>query len=321
MLLRDRRDLVTAMLCWALSATVNGLGALGQITGISMIAGPLEAHRATGFTGHPNDLGGAVAVALVPVLTLAVRVPSRLGVMRVLKWIMLVVTAAALIVSGSVGGIVAAVLAGILWVTNPALGGRARMAIVLGLAAALLVTSTIGGTVTSPEKRFLQVVGRPGSAPNAGSAQSRIDVIIGAWPRIRQNPFIGTGMGNNNLGVPLLSNGVVQVDQVHNAFVAAWYETGIIGLAGLLLVLGAVLSLGWQAVLTARDRADRILGWALVCAFVAYIVYAMSAPLYFQQYGWFAGALVVACGVRGVERPVSVARRQDLWRQPELASP
>jgi O-antigen ligase len=207
------------------------------------------------------------------------------------------VIAASLVFSGSVGGMSSALLGVVVWMTTPWVRRGARVGLVVVLAGALVAASTLGSATSSPRHRVVQVLSQSSANPLAGSGQSRIDVIKAAWPRIRSDPFVGTGLGDPNLGVTLIQNGFTHVEQVHNAPVATWYETGIVGLTGLLLIFGSVLRLGWSAVVAATTARARTLAWAVVCAYLTFIVFAMTAPLYFQNYGWFAGALIVAMSV------------------------
>jgi hypothetical protein len=295
MALRTRRDVVIAIVLWSVAGVLDSLGALGQATGVSTIAGHIGGHRATGFAGSPNDLGAATATLLLPVLALAIKVRARWPVVRALQWLTVALVATALVLSGSVSGLGGALVGLILWMVTPDVRRATRVAVVLGLAAALVVSSTVGGKVPSPEHRVQEVFAAPGSSPNAGSAQGHLDTIRFAWPRIRSNPVIGAGLHKANL-------------LVHSGLVAAWYGGGILALIGLLLVFGAVLSFGWWAALAAINDADRAIAWALVCAVIAFFIYLANQPLFFQQYGFIASALLVAWGRRVADSRTEFAR-------------
>src|SRR6185436_972639 len=98
-----------AILLWVTSAAICGGGAVLQfmvgdvIPNTHMIFG-----RATGFTGHPNDLGGVTAIAFVPALMLSAREglsrPARL-----FSCLLFLLVMAGLVLSGSVGALIAAV--------------------------------------------------------------------------------------------------------------------------------------------------------------------------------------------------------------------
>ena len=61
----------------------------------------------------------------------------------------------------------------------------------------------------------------------------------------------------------------------------------------MLTVFGALLAAGWRAS-SGADEEEVLIGWALVSALAAFFVYALSAPLFFHQFGWIAGVLIIA---------------------------
>jgi hypothetical protein len=303
MVLRDRRDLMLAMVLWGVSGTVDALVALGQVADSGALAGQIGGTRATGFSTTPNDLGAAAAVLFVPVLALAVRCRPRLRLLRLVQWAMVGLIGVALILSGSVSAAVGALVALLLWVVSPGVPRATRVAMVLGVAGAFAAGSIIGGSVPSPAHRIQEVFAAPGSSPDAGSATLHLDTIKFAWPRIRSDPIIGVGF--NKVGL-----------LVHNGLIAAWYGGGILSLVGLLLAFGAVLSLGWWAAVTAGSDADRSIAWALVCGVVALFLFQVNQPLFFQPSGFIANALLVAWASwiartrRGPSQSVGSARSQ-----------
>jgi hypothetical protein len=294
MVLRDRRDILVAVTLWALSAAVGGFAAIAQVAGVNGIAGPLEGNRALGFTDHPNDLGGAAAVAAVPCLMLAARLTNASPVTVLARWVLLALIAAGLLLSGSVAAMVAALVAGVIWLSSPSVRGLGRVAVVAGLAIAVLVSSVAGKEITSPTERLAQVTARPGSGPDNGSGGTRLRIVEAVWPHIVDDPFVGAGLGHSDLAVQIISGGISQTEQVHGAPLAAWYEGGIFALIGMLLIFGAFTGAGWRASAAAEDIDDRLIGWSLVAGFTAFVVYALSAPLYFQQYGWLAAVMLLA---------------------------
>lgn len=285
MVLRDRREVLLAVVLWLVSGTFDALGALGQTTGLSTIAGQIGLHRATGFAGSPNDLGGAAGTLLVPALALAIKFRPRLPVVHALVRLSVGLVVASLVVSGSLSGISGALVALALWMVSPDVRRGTRVAAVLALAGALVISSVLGSSVPSPVHRVQAVFAAPGSSANAGSAQRHLDTITFAWPRIRSDPIVGAGLDRANL-------------LVHSAPVVAWYGGGILALVGFLLVFGAVFSYGWSAALATPNDADRMLAWALVCAVVAFFVFLANQPLFLEPYGFVASALVVAWGRR-----------------------
>jgi hypothetical protein len=293
MVLRTRRHVIVAITLWGLSAAVNGVGAISQVAGIGDLAGPLEGSRATGFTDHPNDLGAAAAVALVPCLLLATSGWDRSPGVRSLRWVITVLVTLGLVFSASVAAMAAALIALIMWFSLPSARGG-RVAVVLAIAAALMSSFAWGGEVTSPVERLEQVTSPIGTSPAAGSGSERLEIVESVWPRIVEDPFVGSGLGREDLSLKILSGGVTREQQVHGAPLAAWYEAGILGFLGMLLVLVALAVTGWRASSGAHGASERRIGWGLIAAFSGFVVYALSAPMYFQQYGWLAAVMLVA---------------------------
>ncbi len=101
---------------WVASAAVcGGAGAL-QLLGeyVLPLAGNVLYGRVTGFTTHPNDLGGLTAVAFIPALMLAAR-SGITAPQRLLSYVCLLLVGAGLILSGSVGALFAAAAATFVW--------------------------------------------------------------------------------------------------------------------------------------------------------------------------------------------------------------
>jgi hypothetical protein len=190
-------------------------------------------------------------------------------------------------------------LAGIVvWLSLPSVRTPSRVAVLAGLASALLVLAVAGGGVTSPTKRLEQVTTPAGANPAAGSGQIRISEAKTAWPRIKENPVVGTGLDTSDTVVKVLSGGQVRSYQTHGAPLAVWYGAGIFGLIGICLIFVTLLRTGWRSLGLAASDDDVLIGWALVAAVVAFLIFAMAQPFAFQQYGWFAAVMLVAWCVR-----------------------
>lgn len=313
--LRTRRQIVAALSLWTLSAAFDGFAAITQVAGVTAIAGPLESSRATGLTDHPNDLGAACAVALVPALMLtANRLPWQRAVagspLRAGRWLVVGLIAAGLVLSASVAAMLAGLFAITVWLIAPAVRAPGRVGVVVALGCTLIAVTVASGRVTSPTERVQQVTSTTGTANTAGSGGTRIKTIERALPRIEENPVIGTGLDTRGGVVNVISHGQRVPEQVHGAPVAVWYQAGILGLIGLLLVLATLAKAAWDS-LGAGDQSDLLIGLSILAAFIAFLVYALSAPFYFQQYGWFAAVMLITWRLRRDSAP-------DLSHQPSL---
>jgi O-antigen ligase len=320
MVLRTRSQILTAVTLWTISAAANGVGALAQVAGVTVVAGPLEGHRATGFVPHPNDLGGLMGIAIVPALLLATRTaPGERPVVRRLRWVIVVLIAVGLVLAASIAGMVAAMVGLVVWLSAPSVRAPARVAVAAALVVTVAVGVGIGQRVTSPTKRLQLVTSPAGTKPGAGSGEERVSIVKTAWPRIQEDPIVGLGMDAYGKAVTILSDGQPRAYQAHGAPLAAWYEAGIFGLIGILFAFGALAVVGWRSVRASADDDDLLIGLALTAALAGFGVYALAVPFVFQQYAWISVALLVAWRLRRDATPVGVTRQADRgesWRAP-----
>jgi O-antigen ligase len=321
--LRTRSQLTTALSLWTISAGIDGFAAITQVAGIHAIAGPLEGNRATGLTDHPNDLGGVCAVALVPALMLATsRLPwhrARAGsTMRAPRWVILGLIAAGLVLSASIAAMLGGLVAILAWLISPAVRAPGRLAVIAALALALIALTLAGSTVTSPTERLQQVTSTSGTQETSGSGGIRIKTVRRALPRIASDPVVGTGLDSAGGTVNIISQGTTSPQMVHGAPVAVWYEAGILGFIGFAVVIGTLFGAAWQS-LTAGDQSDLLIGVAISAALIAFVIYACTSPFVFQQYGWFAGVMLIAWNARR-DALAEVGIRVDRKRLPLRAT-
>jgi O-antigen ligase len=298
--LRRRSQIIVALTCWTISSAFDGFAAVLQVAHISALGGPLEGNRATGLTDHPNDLGAASAVALVPALMLATsRLPGRRGggLMPLIRWGLLALTAAGVVFSASVSAMFACLIAILIWLAAPAVRAPGRLAVVAALALSLIGLTLAGGTITSPTTR-LQEVTTTDASTSSGSGGIRLKTVEQAWPRIESNPIVGKGLDTIGSSVYVINQGNSVPLQVHGAPVSIWYQAGFLGLIGVVIVVWSFLAGAWRSLLSPGDQADVVIGLSIFAAFIAFLVYAMTAPFVLQQYGWFAGVMLLAWRLR-----------------------
>lgn len=294
MVLRSRRQLAAAMGLWSLSAAIDGLDALAQLVGLHALGPARQGDRMTGLTENPNDLGGVASIALVPALLVATDKSARRSFSRqALWWAVVALVATGLVLSGSVAGMGAAAAALLIWLSSPLVRASARIAVLAAVVCALAVVAAAGTRVSSPLQRVTEVTS-PASGANNGSGEDRISVAEQAWPRIKSDPIVGTGLDVNDSNVTIISHAYSVPYQLHGLPLAAWYETGVFGLAGLLGLLGILAVLGWRGIGLARDEGDALFGWALLAALIAFVIEAMTQPMVFQQYGWITGVMLLS---------------------------
>jgi O-antigen ligase len=295
--LRTRRQILVALGCWTFSSALNGFAALLQVIDVSWLGGALEGSRAAGLTDHPNDLGAACAIALVPALMLATtRLPGRGGWLGAVRWCLLGFTATGVILSASIGAMLAGLIAILVWLVAPAVRAPGRVAVVAAVAFSLASLTLAAGAVTSPVKRVEQVTTN-GVSPDSGSGTLRLKIVQRAWPRIESNPIVGRGLDSSGLSVNVINHGTVVPYQVHGGPVSIWYQAGILGLLGVVIVVWTLLRGAWRN-LIAGDQTDVLIGLSILAAFLAFLTSAMTTPFVLQQYGWFTAVMLVAWRLR-----------------------
>ena len=290
--LRTQAHITRAIGFWVASAAIAGGGAILQLLAGDVIPGAsIEGGRATGFAAHPNDLGALTAIAFVPALMLASR--ARLSfVARGWSYVVLLLVAAGLVLSGSVGAVLAAAVAVVVWLGLQRISAHAVFALAI-LAASLVALTALGGP--GPLDRLESVTSStslPGGGTQLGSADQRLGTYRVAIERIEENPLVGVGLDLYSVTRPF---GVEAYEyDVHNLVIGLWYKTGLLGLAGILLAFLAILRSGWTAILEARSAVESRIAIALASSFVAFIAFSLTAPVLFTRVGWIPAAFVLA---------------------------
>ncbi len=127
-----------------------------------------------------------------------------------------------------------------------------------------------------------------------GSLNARFEVFRLAWARIADQPFIGTGFG-----LDPATAGARLPDLIHNAYLGAWYQGGLLALVGLAMICLTSLRVGLRTAREATDPDELVLAGSLVGAFVSYLVFGLGEPALYVRYGWVPVALVLA--LRGIQ--------------------
>ncbi len=214
----------------------------------------------------------------------------------------LLLVAAGLILSGSVGALIAAASAAVLWLALQRTSVHALLALATLAACVVALTAlqSIRGA-PHPLDRLESVTSstpRPGGGTSQGSIEQRIGTYRVAIARIEEDPFVGVGLDLKSVTRPF---GVESYEyDVHNLIIGVWYKTGLIGLVGMLIALLAILRSGWTAIVGSRSTSESRVAIALASSFVAFVVFAMSEPILFSRYGWISAALVLA--LRGLQQ-------------------
>ena len=308
--LRRQEHITTAISCWVLSAAICGGGAIVQLlVGDVIPNASIDGGRATGFTAQPNDLGALTAIAFVPALMLASR-PRIAAATRARSYALLLLVAAGLILSASVGALMAAGVATAVWLAFERISKHMllTLAVLATCVAALLTLQSMRGA-PSPLDRLQSATTNsslPGGGTQLGSVDQRVRTYRVAVARIKEDPFVGVGLDLFSVTRPF---GIEAYEyDVHNLVIGLWYKTGLVGLAGMLIALVAILRAAWTAMLRSTSKSEWTVAVTLASSVVAFIVFAMTAPILFTRLGWISAALVLA--FRGVQQGKPRSRRR-----------
>ncbi len=239
---RSIRWLIAAFVLGSVVSVAQGIVS-GGLSASSTAAADSEGRLAGGI-GDPNFLAAVIVPAIVLSASL---IPSARGM--VARWALLgavPVLAVGLAASESRGGLIAAIAA-----TLAAVVVFKRQRGLVLVFAVTAITMIGAWFVISPS-----AWDRVTATENGGSGRS--DLWAVAWRMVEDKPIFGVGLNNytvvagdylqNSAGI---SRGDLIVDDrevVHNAYLQLLAETGIVGLALLLVLVSGSMRAAWGAV-------------------------------------------------------------------------
>jgi O-antigen ligase len=286
--LQTRRHVENAALAWIASAAFSSAGAILQFVEGDVIPGGTVAFgRMTGFTEHFNVLGGLAATSIVPALMFSVDGSKRSH--RIIGIACTALIAAGLLLSGSVGGMLAATVGALFWLTVRGITARTFVTLVAVALAGLVLMSATGSTNSpDPLQRIRRVTSvQEQQTGRGGTVYTRVEGYHEAWDRITRNPLVGVGLDDPS------SVQILGPELVHNMIIIPWFGAGILGLLGIVLIIVGALVTGAQ-VSRAASRDLRPLATALLASVVTFVVFGMGEPILFVRYGWFPAMLLIA---------------------------
>lgn len=284
--LRTTNQVRNAVFAWVLSVAICGAGAVAQfLIGNVIPGGEIAYGRVTGFTTQFNNLGGLTAVAFVPGLMVAV---SARGRMRIVAYAACTLIGAGLLLSGSLGGLLAAAVSTAVWIVAGRRSPKTLIILATLVAGALLLMGTQGTTNSpSPIERLTRATRSDAPPQTGGTLYTRVDLDRAAWNHISKQPFVGVGLD--------LESSAQRIGfQVHNIVLNPWFTAGIFGVTGILVLVGALMRAGLKVVQQAQGPNDHALAVALFASFVAFAVFGMGEPILFVRYGWAPAAFLLA---------------------------
>lgn len=285
-LLRTPKHLTIAIVCWICAMALSGAASLIQAAGYGDFWSPAAMRgRFTGGADHPNDLGAQTAIVLIPALAMA-----TVGRPKLLNRMVLVIIIGSVIIgvvlSSSGTALLTSSIALALWVVGRAQLNLKTIAGILVVAVAFVgvinVQSALGGI--SP---FERLRANTNSTNEYCTSCERAQTSTLAIQAIVEQPVIGRGLDRIGSRAP-------DGHQVHVMLLKVWYESGILGFAGIVLILSSVVGTAMKNVRDAKSQDETVIAFALLMSLAAFMVVGLAQPLLFQRYAWFSCAFIIA---------------------------
>ncbi len=302
-LLKKTDQIRTAIVLWTSSAALSGFSALVQLIWNDIIpnATPILS-RMAGLTEHVNELGGLTSIALIPAIRMLTRSSDNIFHF-VHSWMCTIFIAVGLLLSVSMSGILALLVSILVWFY------LCRFTLKFFLVT--LISTILFSTAISIQSSYegVSFLSRIYEISNDGfglyTLQSRINTYSAAWETIRNNPLLGVGLGPD---VGLTETGYA----VHNVLLLNWFQSGLFGLMGMLIILGSIALEAYKGIKDPRRKPQQMLGIALFSSYIAFIVLGIAQPIYYNRFGWISAALLMALN--------SSRHRSDDWPRAYIAS-
>ena len=201
--------------------------------------------RMTGFAPHPNELAAAAATVIAPACALLVTT-TRLR--EYVVWVgALASIVAAVVLSGSVSGMAAAMAAVGTWIVISSRGLRPVVIAFVALALAVAVAQVQGSAgLPTPVDRLLSTTGRS-EGGQYSTVTTRVQGYKATWAALGNGGLVGHGLD-------FLSPNPDGARSAHNLLLKAWYEGGLPAAAGMLCVMLGGLACSLLGARLARDR-------------------------------------------------------------------
>jgi O-antigen ligase len=293
----NRSTLNRMFKAFELTVIISCTGAILGYFGIVHLTADNPDNRQAAFFGHPNELGGMLAVA-VPFVVLGIpwrKSATRLPWRRIATFVLIVF---ALGTTGSMTAFVATAVAltsalGLTLLTRgprPA-GSRipSPIPVLLGLAVAVGGIFWLFSSDLPVIERFTQLEGGGSSVSESVSSRENLnDYVI---DNLDNSLVVGVGLDANTTFVGD-EEGAEGASRIHNLYLKLLYETGLPGLVGLLIVLVTSIRQAWRLVVNTRGTELHPVAVAILSSILAINVFAMFQPIFAQRFYWLPLAFV-----------------------------
>ncbi len=293
--IRTKQDLQFFVIALMVGLSAESILMIVQwFTGFSFSMAGIEASyeassgRPGGTLGQPDAAGGIIAGWLAIVLAMIWLFPRRSQ--KAFAVICFVVGCIALISTASraAWGSIIVVIFGFMLI-----GWRRGWVQGRSLVLIFITTLVIGGI-------FFPTIYNRLTADDRGSAASRPKMFRLAWNVISSSPshlFLGVGANNYALVAPAYNTsdvgnlGYVINSSVHNVYLLAWAETGLIGMLCFLGFLAVPLLKAWEHI-RSDNRFFSLIALGLGCAILAMAIQMLVAPFIGRPINIFVWLLI-----------------------------
>lgn len=282
-LLTERRHVVTALAWFMSGAALCAVGAVAQLIWGDVIPGGAITvdGRFTGMTTHQNDLAGISCMAAAAMLAaVGATIPRgvRIGALAILS-----ASLVGLVLSGSVSGLLGLAAA----VAYLLIRGTVRVGRALGITAAgalllaILLPQLDSIGALNPIERLTRTTGFSASQSEYDTAGTRLELMRLAVDAIGDSPFVGRGM-------LIADNVLMKRFTVHNNFLGTWTAGGVLVFLGVVIATAIAL----RFCLSGRSRRDPLHN-AIATSVIAALVFAQTAPGFYNRYYWIPVAFAI----------------------------
>lgn len=284
-LLLNNKQIKTSIVLWISSSAISSFGALIQLILSIINHGTIFAWgRMNGLTEHVNNLGGLTAVAMIPAIMI-LRFFSKNIFNLIFNIACCFFIAGGLLLSVSMSGIVAMIVSLLIWIAI------SRSYLKNTLSVFMIALLLFGAIYIQCNYQNINVISRLYDINEQGfylyTIESRLETYSAAWNVIKAKPLIGVGLGPD---VGLTKTGYM----VHNIFLLNWYESGLLGLIGMIIFITSIILLSFKGIKNPKNKEEETIGAALFSSFIGFMIIGLAQPIYYERYGWISAALLIS---------------------------
>lgn len=336
--MRDKNSLRAVI--WALLAAGIWMGTLTvyqQLTGtyanpywgfaqaeVKNIIGDVSDYRAGGPLGSTNYYA-MILVVLVP-LALDRLWHEKQPALRFLALWAFIVCTLSILFTFSRGGFLALVVVLAIMIVRESIKPRK---ILLSLALLFIVWQFIPNNYTERISTSLDLLPGVGAdARNEVSFRGRTSEVLVAWQIFADHPILGVGLNNykyyyQQYAKPLGWDNRREERSAHNLYLETAAETGLIGLAAFLAVVGVAFWRAYQSqkmFMRAGHYDEAAVTFALMVALVGYLVASQFLHGAYPRFFWLLiGILLALPQVAATLSAAAASRRQQPLSAPAAA--